>query len=59
MININSIPEPFREFLGSKTEGQEDLREISAMSAENTEMSGSNDMQDFLFLAAILMLCDE
>ena len=58
MVNINSIPEPFREFLGNENK-QQDLREISAMSYENTETPGNNDMQDFLFLAAILMLCDD
>jgi len=62
-LSINSVPEPFREFLKpSKTQ------EISAMglgmdtdsSRESTTNSGTggNDMQDLLFLAAILMLCD-
>ena len=62
-LSINSVPEPFREFLNpSKTQ------EISAMGldmkAENSANptansgNGGNDMQDLLFLAAILMLCD-
>ena len=65
-LNINSIPEPFKEFLckehgaytkeGSSHEG----REIHAMGAvENKAADRNKEMQDLLFLAAILMLCDD
>ena len=62
-LSINSVPEPFREFLS-----QPKSQEISAMglgmnTAGGTEdaaksIASNNDMQDLLFLAAILMLCD-
>ena len=59
----NDIPEPFREFLGSASSSghsQKD-QEISATGLDmgkSTER-GRTDMQDLLFLAAILMLCDD
>ena len=56
--NINNdIPEPFREFLDAGKKEQE----ISAASigTENSAERGRTDMQDLLFLAAILMLCDD
>ncbi|MCL2574100.1 MAG: hypothetical protein FWE34_06085 [Defluviitaleaceae bacterium] len=57
MTNINDIPEPFREFLGAEAEAQE----ISAtgLDAEGVTPNSRSDMQDLLFLAAILMLCDD
>jgi len=57
-VNIkNDIPEPFREFLDP---GQKE-QEISATSigAESGTEKSRTDMQDLLFLAAILMLCDD
>ncbi|MDR2182840.1 MAG: hypothetical protein LBE55_01565 [Clostridiales bacterium] len=62
-MNINSIPEPFREFLEPKPNAQpnQQEQEISAAGIEaggGTER-GRSDMQDLLFLAAILMLCDD
>ena len=57
-VNINNdIPEPFREFLDS---GRKE-KEISAtsISTENNTERSRTDMQDLLFLAAILMLCDD
>ena len=67
-VNINNdIPEPFREFSGSEKpevknpEMQEPEQEISATSlgTENKAERSRTDMQDLLFLAAILMLCDD
>ena len=69
-VNINNdIPEPFRNFLhanpgpGSNpaSESGHQEQEISAASInpENSGTRGRTDMQDFLFLAAILMLCDD
>jgi len=62
-LSINSVPEPFRELLNPKKS-----QEISAMGLGMNVDSGTetaaksntngNDMQDLLFLAAILMLCD-
>jgi len=64
-MDINSIPEPFREFLGSSpvpdsTPDQKE-QEISATSIDVGSGTARNrsDMQDLLFLAAILMLCDD
>jgi len=67
MTNINNIPEPFRGFLGtghntaSATSQKE--QQISATSLGiDTELGaerGRSDMQDMLFLAAILLLCDD
>jgi len=69
MVHINSdIPEPFREFLGVNCDASKDVsrkeQDISAtsmtnLSVENNTERGRADMQDFLFLAAILMLCDD
>jgi len=58
----NDIPEPFREFLGSDNGPQE--QEISAANLSIDAQGGGvpksrSDMQDLLFLAAILMLCDD
>lgn len=67
-LNINSIPEPFKEFLhkepdenGAKKPTQPDQREIYAMGSHDDAESNSRnkEMQDLLFLAAILMLCDD
>ena len=55
-ISINSVPEPFRSFLDSTYS-----QEISATSLGgkgNAATNDGGDMQDLLFLAAILMLCD-
>ena len=58
-VDMNKIPEPFREFLAN--EGQE--KEIRATSIEDAETDAHSrskgDMHDLLFLAAILMLTDE
>jgi len=53
----NDIPEPFREFLG----GTQKEQEISAASIDTDSIRERNgrDMQDLLFLAAILLLCDD
>jgi len=64
-VNINSIPEPFRDFLGS--DGNKVEQEIAATNIESqiagkSQIAGErnrSDMQDLLFLAAILMLCDD
>ena len=63
-VDMNKIPEPFREFLES--EGVSAGKEIFAASIDEpaTKASpqntrASNDMQDMLFLAAILLLTDE
>ena len=55
----NDIPEPFREFLGTE-QGQKE-QEISAtgLGTESGATRSRTDMQDLLFLAAILMLCDD
>ena len=57
-VNIkNDIPEPFREFLDG---GGQKEQEISATSINTDSISErSRDMQDLLFLAAILLLCDD
>ena len=59
----NDIPEPFREFLGSKPSSGQDNKEqeISAtgLGTEGGTTRSRTDMQDLLFLAAILMLCDD
>ena len=69
MMNINNIPEPFREFLGTNQRASEkaDQKEqgVSAASVKmdtDPELGSEKnrgDMQDLLFLAAILLLCDE
>jgi len=67
MTNINNIPEPFRGFLdaGYNTTNRANQKEqqISATSLGiDTELGaerGRSDMQDVLFLAAILLLCDD
>jgi len=51
-INIDSVPPPFREFLGDEPQ------QISATSVERAN-NRTNDMSDLLFLAAILMMCDD
>lgn len=67
-LNINIIPEPFKEFLHkepaekcAEKSAQFDMREIYAMGNHiDTENNSHNkEMQDLLFLAAILMLCDD
>ena len=66
MVNINNdIPEPFREFLDAGSNTAEKAatkdREISAANIDTNSLASKNrtDMQDLLFLAAILMLCDD
>jgi len=67
MMNINSIPEPFRGFLdaGHSTTNATNQKEqqISAtglgIDAGIGTERGRSDMQDMLFLAAILLLCDD
>ena len=67
MVNIENVPKPFREFLETSPETKAksgDEREISAMDLNAMSMGASskaqpNDMQDLLFLAAILLLCDD
>ena len=57
-VDVNKIPEPFREFLTN--EGVSEAKEIYAASINEPEAkSKSENMQDLLFLAAILMLTDE
>ena len=60
-VDMNKIPEPFREFLAS--EGVHVGKEIYAAAidepAAKASPQGGHDMQDLLFLAAILMLTDE
>jgi len=53
----NDIPEPFRKFLG----GTQKEQEISATNIDTDSVRERNgrDMQDLLFLAAILLLCDD
>ncbi|MCL2753989.1 MAG: hypothetical protein FWE44_07575 [Defluviitaleaceae bacterium] len=48
MINIQEIPEPFSSFLSQNTSAQ-----------EATANARDNSSSDLLFLAAILMLCDD
>lgn len=58
-LNIDSVPQPFREFLGSTNEKDKE-QDMSAMGMETEGRDNqSKDMQDLLFLAAILMLCDD
>ena len=58
-VDIKTIPEPFREFLAN--EQRDDEKKINAMGMDETAAakSGSQDMQDMLFLAAILLLTDD
>ena len=50
-LSIHSVPAPFNEIFAKQEQ---------AGNSSNSEKAGnSNDMQDLLFLAAILMLCDE
>jgi len=58
-VNISNVPQPFREFL----EGGNDA-EISAMGIDVNEKDSHNvqkqkDVQGFMLVAAIVMMCDE
>jgi len=60
MVNINGIPEPFREFLGANhSEHKKADQKEQGISATRVERGGRADMQDLLFLATILLLCDD
>jgi len=60
-INISSVPQPFREFLSGGAKAGQDISAagIEAGQKENNKAKGQQDMQDLMFLAAILMMCDE
>ncbi|MCL2171190.1 MAG: hypothetical protein FWB71_03475 [Defluviitaleaceae bacterium] len=51
-VDVNAIPQPFREFLATEQ------KEISAASPDALAPARNNDMQDLLFLAAILLLTE-
>ena len=54
-VNISEVPHPFKEFLVSKKE----VKTASIPEEPQNQVSRENDMQDLLFLAAILLLTDE
>ncbi|MCL2377419.1 MAG: hypothetical protein FWC76_08520 [Defluviitaleaceae bacterium] len=59
MMNIKDVPEPFREFLSTGQKQQEISAASIGIDTELGAERGRTDMQDVLFLAAILLLCDD
>ncbi|MCL2397476.1 MAG: hypothetical protein FWC93_05355 [Defluviitaleaceae bacterium] len=58
-FDINNIPEPFRGFLGNNARKKTDPSQQSISAQGGQVGARSKDIQDLMFLAAILMLCDE
>ena len=64
-INIDSVPPPFREFLGDVPQeiSATNVGGIAGQARNDSNLARNdnrtNDMSDLLFLAAILMMCDD
>ena len=57
--NIDQIPEPFRGFLAQSQQEPKGVKDIEIMSFESNEAPDQSHYSDLVFLAAILMLCED
>jgi len=58
-VNISNVPQPFREFLEGGNDAEISAMGIDANKKDSHNVQKQKDVQDFMFLAAILMMCDE